>query len=179
MSHPKAPPESAEPSPLEADLAAAEEVVARLRAENQKLAEAFRAEPTDEGREVLRRAAASLSAARDRADVARAALTVFRKTGSPHGLVAEAGRVTGSIAVLVKAGVSREERERAIEGALDEPLHSAAEALGVVLAAKPVSFTREQPGRDSEGRTVLEVGGRVEGDRLVPAISRAAKSLRS
>jgi hypothetical protein len=81
--------------------------------------------------------------------------------------------------VLVKAGVSREERERAIEGALDEPLHSAAEALGVVLAAKPVSFTREQPGRDSEGRTVLEVGGRVEGDRLVPAISRAAKSLRS
>jgi hypothetical protein len=181
MSHSKASPslDSADLSRFEADLAAAEAAVARLRAENQKLAAAFREEPTEDAREGLRRAAASLSAARDQADAARAALTVFQKTGSPHGLVAEAGRVTGTIAVLVKAGSSREERERAIEGALDEPLNSAAEALGTVLAAAPANYTRERPGRDSEGRTVLEVAGRVEGDRLVPAISRAAKSLRS
>src|SRR6185503_2932019 len=136
-----------------------EVTVVRLRAENAKLAEVFRVEPTEEGREGLKRAAASLSAARDRVDAARAALVVFKKTGSEHGLVAEGGRVTGTIAVLVKPGASREEREVAIEDALNAPLHDAAEELGVVLAAGPVNYTRERPGRDGEGRTVLEVAG--------------------
>lgn len=164
---------------LETELAAAEAAVARLRAENTKLAEAFRAEPTDDGREGLKRAAASLSAARDHADAARATLLVFKKTGSIHGLIADGGKITGTIAVLIKGGSTKEERERAIEDALTEELHAAAEELGVVLAAPPANYTRERPGRDSEGRTVLEVAGRVEGDRLVPGISRAAKSLRS
>ena len=66
-------------------VSAAEADVTRLRAENAKLAEAFRAEPTDDGREMLKRAAASLSAARDRMDAARATLAVFNKTGSEHG----------------------------------------------------------------------------------------------
>jgi hypothetical protein len=164
---------------LEADVAAAEADVARLRAENADLAAAFRAEPTDAGRELLKRAASSLASARDRLDAARAALTVFEKTGSPHGLVAEGGKVTGTIAILVKPGASREEREAAIEEALDASLDAAAEELGVVLAAKPSSYTRERPGRDAEGRTILEVAGRVEGGRLVPAVSRAAKNLKS
>jgi hypothetical protein len=164
---------------LEADVSAAEADVARLRAENAELAAAFRAEPTDDGRELLKRAAASLASARDRLDAARAALTVFEKTGSPHGLVAEGGKVTGTIAVLVKPGTTKEEREQAIEQALDAALDAAAEELGVVLAAKPSSYTRERPGRDAQGRTVLEVAGRVEGDRLVPAVSRAAKNLKS
>jgi hypothetical protein len=163
---------------LEAAVAAAEAVVARLRAENADLAAAFRVEPTDDGRELLKRAAASLATARDGLDSARAALTVFEKTGSPYGLVAEGGKVTGAIGVKVPPGASAKEREDAIEQALGARLDEAAQELGVVLAAQPARYTKERPGRDEEGRTVLEVAGRVEGDRLVPAVSRAAKNLR-
>lgn len=164
---------------LQADVAAAEADVARLRAENADLAAAFRADPSDDGRELLKRAAASLAAARDRLDTARATLAVFEKTGSPYGIVAEGGKLTGTIAVTVKPGATQKEREAAIERELDTRLDEAAEELGVVLAAKPSSYTRERPGRDAEGRTVLEVAGRIEGDRLVPAVSRAAKNLKS
>jgi hypothetical protein len=164
---------------LTAELVAADEVVQRLRGENAELAAQFRAEPTEETRELLKRAAASLAVARDRVDVARAALRVFDKTGSPHGLVADEGKVTGTIAVLVKPGMSQKEREEAIEQELAARLDEAVLELGVVLAAKPANFTRERPGRDAEGRTVLEVAGRVEGDRLVPAVSRAAKNLKN
>jgi len=164
---------------LEGDVAAAEADVTRLRAENSELAAAFREDPSDDGRELLKRAAASLHAARDRLEAAKAALTVLEKTGSPHGLVADAGKVIGTILVLVKPGARREEREEAIEHALNAELNQAAEELGVVLAARPASYTKERPGRDAEGRTVLEVAGRVEGDRLVPAVSRASKNLRS
>jgi hypothetical protein len=163
----------------EAAVAAAEADVTRVRTENAELAATFRADPSEDSRELLKRAAASLAAARDRLDAARAALTVFEKTGSRHGLVADAGKVTGTLAVLVRPGATREEREAAIEGELDARLHEAAGELGVVLAAKPVSFTKERPGRDAEGRTVIEVAGRVEGDRLVPAVSRASKNLRN
>jgi hypothetical protein len=163
---------------LEAAVTTAEATVARLRAENAELAAAFRADPSDDGRELLKRAAASLASARDALDAARAALTVFEKTGSQHGLVAEGGKVTGTIAVRVKPGVSAEEREQAIEAELAARLDEAAETLGVVLAAQPARYTKEKPGRDEEGRVVLEVAGRVEGDRLVPAVSRAAKNLR-
>jgi hypothetical protein len=164
---------------LEADLAAAEADVQRLREANAKLADDFRLDPTDDLREQLKRGAASLSAARDRADAARAARDVFKKTGSPYGLLAEGGKVSGAIGVVVKPGASRQEREHAIEEALSEKLSEAAAELGVVLAASPANYTRERPGRDPEGRTVLEVAGRVEGDRLVPAVSRAAKNLRN
>jgi hypothetical protein len=163
---------------LEADVTAAEADLTRLRAENAELAATFRAAPTDDGREVLKRAATALAAARDKVDAARAALAVFEKTGSIHGLVAENGKVTGTVAVAVKAGATREEREAAVEQALDEQLAAAADELGVVLAARPSAYTRERPGRDAEGRTVLEVAGRAEGDRLMPAVSRTAKFMR-
>lgn len=165
-------------SRLEADVAAAEAEVNRLRAEHAALAEDLRAEPDDDKHEQQRRAASSLSSARDRLDAARAARAVLEKTGSPYGLVAEDGRVTGAVAVVIKPGSSREAREAAIEAELDVRLAEAAQELGVVLAASPARYTRERPGRDAEGRTVLEVAGRVEGDRLVPAVSRAAKTLR-
>jgi hypothetical protein len=42
-----------------------------------------------------------------------------------------------------------------------------------------MNYTKEKPGRDDEGRTVIEVAGRVEGDRLVPAVSRASKNMRT
>jgi len=163
---------------LEAEAAAAQAEVTRVREENARLAEDFRLDPGDDKREGLRRAAEALAAARDRLDAARAALRVFEKTGSPHGLVAEGGRVTGTIAVPAKPGWSHAEREEAIEAALDDALAAAAAELSVVLAAAPVKYTKERPGRDAEGRVVLEVAGRVEGDRLVPAVSRAAKTMR-
>jgi len=166
---------SDELSRLQADKENAQMDVQRVRAENDKLAEAFRAEPTDAARELLKRGALSLAAARDRLDAANVALEVFRKTGSPHGLVAEGGRVAGSIAVLIPPGAGREERARAIDEALAEPLAAAASELGVVLGAAAERYTRERPGRDESNRTVLDVGGRIEGDVLLPAVSRAAK----
>jgi hypothetical protein len=163
-------------STLDADLAAAEAELNRLRAANAALAQAFRAEPTDTGRELLRRGAISLAAARDRADAAGAALEVFRRTGSPHGLFAEGGRLVGSIAVAIPAGASREQRDAAIDAVLGAELAEVARSLGAVLAASPVAYTKERPGRDAEGRTVLEVAGRIEGDVLAPAVSRSAKT---
>jgi hypothetical protein len=95
-----------------------------------------------------------------------------------HGIIAKDGRVTGSIAVQIAPGTSHEARARAIDEALTEPLSNAAEELRVVLSAAPSRYTRERPGRDAEGRTVLDIGGRVEGDLLVPAVSRASQNMR-
>jgi hypothetical protein len=164
---------------LETELADAEAALARLREENAELAAGFREDPSDEKRELLKRGARSLADARDRVDAAKAALAVLKKTGSPHGLVAEGGKVFGSIAVVVKPGTSRADREKAIDEALGPLLAESAESLGVVLATSPEHYTKERPGRDEEGRTVLEVQGRVEGDRLVPAVSRGARNLRN
>ena len=79
----------------------------------------------------------------------------------------------------VPPGTTKEAREQAIEDELTRSLGEAAETIGVVLAATPTRFTRERPGRDAEGRTVLDVSGRVEGDRLVPAVSKTAKHRRN
>ena len=164
---------------LEAALTDARADVARIRAENARLADVYREDPSDGNREMMKRGAASLSAARDREAEARAALAIMKKTGSLHGLLAEEGRVAGSIVAVLPPGISREARESLIEAELTDQLNDAAEALGVVLAAAPMSYTKEKPGRDAEGRTVIEVAGRVEGDRLVPAVSRASKNMRS
>jgi hypothetical protein len=163
---------------LEAEVAAAQAEIDRIREENAILAEDFRLDPDEAKRADLRRGADALAAARDRLDAAKAALKVFEKTGSAHGLVAENGRVTGTIAVPAKPGWTHQEREEAIEAALNDALHAAAEQIGAVLAAAPAKYTKERPGRDAAGRMVLEVAGRVEGDRLVPAVSRAAKTMR-
>jgi hypothetical protein len=148
----------------------AEKDVERRRLANAELAEAFRAEPNDDGKELLKRGAASLVAARERVDAAKAALAVFEKTGSPHGLVSGDGRVFGSVAVELAPGTPRAAREAAIDAALGEALIAAAAELGVVLGTSPARYTRERPGRDAAGRTVLDVQGRVEGDVLVPAL---------
>jgi hypothetical protein len=161
---------------LEADLAAAEADVARLRTENAALAEDFRADPSDDAREGLRRAAASLAAARDRVEAAEVALHVLEKSGEEHGLIADRGRVIGSIVVSLSPGISRADREKTIDAALTEKLHGAAAELGVLLSTSPERYTRERPGRDDAGRTVLDVVGRVEGDVLVPAV--ATRTLR-
>jgi len=164
---------------LQADLEAAEAEITRVREVNAQLAEAFRAEPNDDARERLKRAAASLAALRDRVEAAKVTLELLKRTGSPHGLLAEDGKVVGSAAVAIPGGASGAERARRIEEAIGEALIEAARELGVVLGAAPEKYTREKPGRDEQGRTVLEVLGRVEGDVLVPAVSRSARLMRS
>ncbi|MFO0757226.1 MAG: hypothetical protein U0359_12095 [Byssovorax sp.] len=171
--------ETTEQDRLTAEVTAAEAAVDRLRAENAELAGRFREAPTDALRAELKRGAEALAMARDRVDAAKAALKVFEKTGDAHGIVAESGKVTGTIAVAIKPGIDRDARSRLIDDALAAKLEGAAAELGVVLSAAPVNYARELPGRDAEGRTVLEIAGRVEGDRLMPAVSRAAKSARS
>lgn len=167
-----------EKSRLEAAVVAAAAEVLRIREENAALAEDFRDEPNGQKRLALKQAAVTLASAKDALDTAKAALTVFEKTGSPHGLVAEGGQVTGTIAIVAKPGWSQKDREDAIEAAIEGPLDSAAAEMAVVLATSPVKYTKERPGRDAEGRLVLEVAGRVEGDRLVPALSRASKQMK-
>jgi len=152
----------------EAELSTAEAEVSRLRAENQILANDFRMDPSDDGKEGLRRAAASLAVARDRVDAARARLTLAQRTGSPYGVISEGGRVFGTIAVTLPPGVSKTERENAIDLALGDALLAAAKELGLVVSSSPSRFVRERPGRDGDGKTVLDVTGHAEGDVLVP-----------
>ncbi|MBK8251945.1 MAG: hypothetical protein IPK82_04680 [Polyangiaceae bacterium] len=159
----------------EAELRAAEEDVSRLRAQNAELANDFRTEPTEDKKEGLRRAAQSLSAARDRVEAAKARLEMVKKTGSPYGVVALAGRVVGTVAVLLNPGTSRAEREKQLDLALAEPLAAAAEELGLVISASPSRFVRERPGRDADGKTVFDVAGRAEGDVLVPGNARSVR----
>jgi hypothetical protein len=124
---------------LEAEVTAAREAVALLRAENAELAAAFRADPSDAGRELLKRAAARLASARDGLDAAQASLAVFEKTGSPYGLIAKEGSVTGTVAVLLPPGTSQKARGAAIEAVIGARLDEAAQELGVVLTAAPVN----------------------------------------
>ena len=160
----------------QAELTVAEADLTRLRAENQILADDFRKDPTEDGKERLRRGAASLSAARDRVDAARARVALAQRTGSPYGVLAESGRVTGTIAVALAPGVSRAEREKAIDVALGVALADAAKELGLVLSASPSRYVRERAGRDADGNTVLDVAGRAEGDLLVPGIPRNSRA---
>ena len=113
---------------LEAALTDARADVARIRAENAGLADVFREDPSDGNREIMKRGAASLSAARDREAEARAAVAIMKKTGSRYGLLAEEGRVAGSLAVTMPPGISREAREKIIEDALTDKLTDAAES---------------------------------------------------
>ncbi|MGC4118850.1 MAG: hypothetical protein QM765_30660 [Myxococcales bacterium] len=166
-----------ERSHLENDLVAAKAEVTRLARENTRLAKSLRSTPDPAGKELSKRAAAALSAARERVEEAQLALVVFDKTGRRHCLVAENDKLFGSVAVEIKIAATRRERDQVIDAALAADLSRAGETLGVVLAARPAAYTKERPGRDAQGRTVLEVAGRVEGDVLVPAISRASKVL--
>jgi hypothetical protein len=159
-----------------AELSAAEADVSRLRAENQALADDFRSDPTQDKKEGLRRAAASLTSARERVDAARARVSLAERTGSPYGVIADAGRVFGTIAVELTPGISRADREKAIDEALGGALHDAARELGLVLSASPSRYARERPGRDTDGKTVFDVAARTEGDVLVPGSLRSGRN---
>jgi hypothetical protein len=160
----------------QAELSRAEADVSRLRNENQALADDFRKDPTDDKKEGLRRAAASLAAARDRVDAGRARVALAERTGSPYGVIADSGRVAGTIAVELAPGISRADREKVIDEALGGALNDAARELGLVLSASPSRYARERPGRAADGKTVLDVVGRAEGDLLVPGITRNSRA---
>lgn len=160
----------------EAELSAAEADLVRLRAQNQALAEDFRKDPTDSAKEGLRRAAASLATARDRVDAAKARVALVKRTGAPYGVLAEKGQVVGMIAVTLPPGITRADREKAIDAVLSESLAAAAKELGLIVSAAPSRYVRERPGRDAEGKTVLDVVGRAEGDLLVPALVRNSRA---
>lgn len=164
---------------LEAERAAAEAEVERLRKEQAAMNVAKKREGAEVSRAEISKLSSLVAAARARLDKANAELRIFDKTGKRHAIIAEGEHVHGSIAVRVPPGSSHEARVRLIDDALAEPLEDAARELGVVIAAEPARFVRERPGRDAEGRTILDIAGRVEGDRLVPAVSRASKNLRT
>ena len=161
---------------LRAELAEAEASMRRVRAENADLAQLFRNDPTEDLRELLKRGAVSLASLRDRIEHTQARIHIVEKTGSEPGIVARGGRVVGRVAVLVPPGVSSRERSQIVDEVLAPELARVAEELGATLSTAPEKFTRELPGRDAEGRTHLEVGGRVEGDLLFPALSTGKKA---
>ncbi len=106
---------------------------------------------------------------------ARIAAWVFEATGDVHGLVVRDTDVLGSVPVEIPPGTGQEARAKLVDDAVGGPLGDRASELGAILAAAPSRFTRERPGRDAEGRTILDVRARLEGDRLVPAVSKASR----
>lgn len=80
----------------------------------------------------------------------------------------EATHVRGELALVVAPGTVAKERDRLLDRALRGPLTERAEELGAVLVAAPASYCFVRPGKDEEGRTTFDVGGRLEGERLIP-----------
>jgi hypothetical protein len=165
---------------LRAALEAAERDVEALRAEKKRAASPLAiSDERSPGLAVVPRASERLANARQRLTDAKRALAVFATTGTRHGVIVEDGHVFGTLAVFIPPGAGADARQAAIEGALQGRLEDIARGLGAVLAARPLAYTREQPGRDAERRVVLVVEGRVEGDRLLPESSRVATRRRS
>ena len=159
---------------LRANVAAAECEVRQLRASKKCGASTLgRYEDSPDGAATGPSISERLRVARQRLTDAQRALAVFTRTGTVHGMVAEDGEVYGTVAVLITPGAGADARQVAIEWALQGRLETLARDLGAVLAARPASYTKERPGRDAQGRVVLVVEGRVEGDRLVPTDARA------
>lgn len=76
--------------------------------------------------------------------------------------------ISGEIALEIAPGTSAKALEKLVTAALVEPLHRVAEELDVVLAAVPMKYARQLPGRDEAGRTRYSVHGRREGGMLIP-----------
>ncbi len=99
--------------------------------------------------------------------------------GEVRRLELSGDEVTGEIALEVRPGTRREDRDRALDALLVEALHAFAREQGLVLAAAPHAFASEVAGRDPEGRTRFEIHGRVEGELLVPRrVGRTPKKRR-
>jgi len=76
--------------------------------------------------------------------------------------------LTGTLALVVPPGTVATVRDRLVDAALTDPLYELASREGVVLSADPHTFTHPRPGKDEQGRTVFDIEGHAEGDRLHP-----------
>ena len=83
-------------------------------------------------------------------------------------LVFEHSMLRGTLALTIPPGTVAVARDRLIDDALTDPLFALAEGEGVVLAADPHVYAHPREGKDDMGRTVFDVEGHAEGDRLHP-----------
>ncbi|HMY17857.1 MAG TPA: hypothetical protein PKA58_16150 [Polyangium sp.] len=160
---------------LAAEVRAIEAEIELLREAKAKRKDAADRDVSEEERTERKQLSTALNKARGRLDQARALLERYEKSGREHAIVVQGDRIKGTIAVRIPPGGSSEQRLQLLEDALTEQMAAAVDELGVVLAAAPVKYVRERPGRDAEGQTIFDVDGLVEGDFLVPAV-RAAKT---
>jgi len=160
---------------LAAEVRAIEAEIELLREAKAKRKDAADRDVSEEERTERKQLSTALNKARGRLDQARALLERYEKSGREHAVVVQGDRVKGTVVVRIPPGGSSEQRLQLLEDVLTEQLDAAATELGVVLAAAPVKYVRERPGRDAEGQTIFDVDGLVEGDFLVPAV-RAAKT---
>lgn len=159
---------------LQAEVDAATAEIELLREAKMKRGDTADRDVSEEERLERKRLSTALNKARGRLEQARAMLERFEKSGREYAVVVKGSRVEGTVALRIPPGGSSEQRLQILHEVLLEQLTTAATELGVVLAAAPVRYVRERPGRDAEGQTVFDVEGMVEGDLLVPAV-RAAK----
>jgi hypothetical protein len=96
----------------------------------------------------------------------------LRRVGrpEPEGPTFRGDLLQGLLPVAIPPGSTRAQREALVTEALTPLLDAVADERSLVLVAAPIRYVHERPGRDAEGRTVLEVWARAEGDRLVPAV---------
>ncbi len=116
-------------------------------------------------------ARANVEALEFRVFEAERAHRIAERNGGELGVAIMGSEIVGLVAIRLAPGTGSDARAHAIDDVLATDLDDCARELGGVLAASPNRYARERPGRDAEGRTVLEVRGRLEGDRVVPAIA--------
>lgn len=149
---------------VDPDASRTAEIKAALQEARREKARASReGAPTDEIK-------ARISALQTELDAATTdeILAGARERSSGTAVALQGDEVIGVVAVRLDPGITKEARASAIADALTPHLVRIAEGASVVVAADAQKFTRERPGRDAEGRTVLDVRGRIEGDRVVP-----------
>lgn len=160
---------------LIAEIAAAEAEIEHLRDTKANRKDVPDREVSEEERTERKQLSAAINKARGRLEQARSLLERYEKSGREHAIVVQGDHVRGTIAVRIPPGGSSEQRLLLLEEVLTQQLDAVVTELGVVLAAGPVKYVRERPGRDAEGQTIFDVDGLVEGDRLVPAVRSAKK----
>jgi hypothetical protein len=74
----------------------------------------------------------------------------------------------GELALDLPPGTTAAVRDQAIDEQLNERLTDEAARLHVAVAAAPSRFAHPRNGKDAQGRTLFELRGRIEGDRLLP-----------
>jgi hypothetical protein len=163
---------------LVAEVAAAEAEIELLRETKAKRKDVADREVSEEERTERKQLSTALNKARGRLEKARSLLERYEKSGKEHAIVVQGDHVRGTIAVRIPPGGSSEHRLQLLDEVLTEQLDAVVSDLSVVLAAAPVKYVRERPGRDAEGQTIFDVDGLVEGDRLVPAVRTVVRANR-